>query len=113
MSVPSSLFSRRKMQASPTVLLVRTESQTPEPSPVARSVSPSRASSKASSTRTCSSKTATPIHKRLAELRYTEDEKMPGTDTVGTDTVALKGNIIANMASNVPLVVTVRESVVN
>lgn len=108
MSVPSSLFSRRKMQASPTVLLVRTESQTPEPSPVARSVSPSRASSKASSTRTCSSKTATPIHKRLAELRYTEDEKMPGTDTE-----ALKGNIIANLASNVPLVVTVRESVVN
>jgi hypothetical protein len=44
----------------------------------------------------------------LAELRYTEDGKMPDTDTV-----ALKGNIIGNMASNVALVVTVRESIVN
>lgn len=69
MSMKQTLFSRRKMQGSPTLLLIKSTSSTPEPSPVARSVSPSKGSSRTSST-----KSDTPIHKRLAQLRAIQDE---------------------------------------
>lgn len=64
MSKSNTLYSRRSNRISPTLLLIRSQDSTPEPSPVARSVSPSKASTKGSTSRT-----GTPIHKRLAELR--------------------------------------------
>ena len=70
MSGSFTLLQRRNGHSLPSLTLTRSQSSTPEPSPVARSVSPSRASSsRASSTRTASSTRQTPIHKRLAELR--------------------------------------------